>query len=168
MRLARADILVLQSDDVRHVSPACERLAAIEPGTFNIATVYNVVPGVCVGMMYTGPQNRRPLFFLGSVRRSDICAVGGNDEEFVRPGWEDDWLAACLTRGRGLRPVYRADVTGYHQDHPRPDLGADYAAGRALYEAKARAAETGAGPWTAAAGPWPEPINTSAYVPVTI
>lgn len=130
---AVGNVLVLQSDDVVHVtSEALNKLADITPGTFNVATVYNATPvqdsadNFYKRECYTGQKNKRPLFFLGSVLRKDIYAIGGNCEEFTEPGYEDDWLSKCLTRGLGLEPVYRDDVLGYHQDHPRPLLREPY------------------------------------------
>ena len=156
MKRARGDVLVLQSDDVMHQTLDClENLARVRPDTFNIGTVYNQFADGTLGNMYTGLQHPRPLFFLGSVLREDIHKIGGNDEEFTKPGYDDDWLGSCLVNGAGLLPVYRYDVFGGHQDHPRPDTNAAYAEMRALYHRKVADATAGRTPWQASGGPWP-------------
>jgi len=156
MKMAKADVLILQSDDVRHIGPVIEPLSRFREKSFNIATVWNVYPGIGIGDLYTGPSYRRPFFFLGSVQREDIYAIGGNCEDFHAPGWEDDWLGDCLIRGRGLAADFREDVVGYHQDHPRPsDLAIRADVSKALYFDKKAKAEAGVIPWTAATGPWP-------------
>lgn len=164
--LARASILILQSDDVVHESPdAIEQLARIQPGTFNIATVHDSAfsdDGQPVGSRrcYTGVSNERPLFFLGSILREHVYAVGGNDEDFTEPGYEDDWFGDCLIHGLGLQPHYRSDVLGLHQRHPRPPLRHSYRRMSAVWSDKVFLAEHGEGPWTARTGAWPKPNPT--------
>lgn len=120
-RAALGDIVVAQSSDTYHVSTdALERLAFIEPGTFNIATVYALDEGGGITEQLTGARNQRPLFFLGSLLRTDLFAIGGDDEDFTELGCEDDWFADRLGRGRLLKPNYREDIVGRHQWHPRP------------------------------------------------
>ena len=136
---------------------AIERLGQIEPGTFNIATVHNAAfegdRMVRTLSVYTSREDDRPLFFLGILRREDIYAIGGNCEEFNRPGFEDDWFTKCLIYGLGLRPVYREDVVGYHQNHPRPSLHEHYRVMRELFERKLQSAQAGTAPW--GNEPWP-------------
>jgi hypothetical protein len=50
-----------------------------------------------------------------------LYKVGGNDEEFSSPGFEDNWFADCLIHGLGLKAVYDGDIVGWHQSHPRPN-----------------------------------------------
>ena len=91
-----------------------------------------------------------PLFFLGSLWRSDLYKVGGNDEDFVYCS-EDSWFADCLMKGLGLRPVYLGSLIGNHQDHPRPGTSRrpDYH----MYVRKLKAAEQ-TGQYVAKGGPW--------------
>jgi glycosyltransferase involved in cell wall biosynthesis len=162
-RMARGDVLVCQSDDVVHQGETLRPLVdELHEGEFLVATVWNVdADGKVVGMrdwpkitQLTGPLNRRPLLFLGSVWREDMYAVGGNDEEFTEPGREDVWLAQCLINGRHLTPRYTA-VTGHHQDHPRPaDLTSIYRQSAQLYRRKALGAQSGDTPWRGGE-PWP-------------
>lgn len=150
-RAARGEIIIAQSDDVVHETPdAIERLISeLETGRFCIATVWNTDGRDNRLFQYTGNEYQRPLFFLGSLYRSDLYAVGGNDEDFTLPGFEDDWFAVCLQNGRGLRPKYLDGVIGLHQEHARPDLSDAYAKMGALFREKVAAAE-----WCASGGPW--------------
>ena len=159
-RQALGDIILAQSDDVIHSPKAIEGLVnELHPGSFVIARVLNCVaentkPYIDLPV-FTGPDNKRPFFFLGALWRLDLYAVGGNDEEFSTPAYDDDWFADCLIRGRGLTPHY-SRVEGYHQDHPRPFDTIEFVANsRAIYSNKVRAATSGAIPWLASGGPWP-------------
>ncbi|NUQ66111.1 MAG: glycosyltransferase family 2 protein [Pirellulales bacterium] len=161
-RRARGEVVIAQSDDVVHRSPrAVERLVLelAASGEFLIATVHDRDPGRSgthpEPRQYTGPENRRPLFFLGSLWRRDLYAIGGNDEDFAEPGYEDNWFADCLMHGLGLEPRYLPDVIAWHQPHPRPyDLGKVIEPSRLLYQQKCDAARRGAILYRASGGPW--------------
>ena len=105
-------------------------------------------------VVYVSPKRQRPLFFLGSLYRRDLYAVGGNDEEFVGPGYEDDWFAACLIYGRGLWAEYSADIMGRHQYHPHTQQYDEIAQSKALLHRKTVAAQGGAARWCASGGAW--------------
>lgn len=159
-RLARAPIVIAQSDDVYHETPdVIERLATgLQPGEFHIATVWNVrhnEAGEEYGgrELYSGPNDGRPLFFLGSLWRRDIFAVGGNCESFTRPGFEDCYFGKSLIHGLKLKPVFRSDVVGVHQHHRRPPLRRDYNAMREIWAAKITESER-TGIWQSHSGPW--------------
>lgn len=158
-RAARGDVIIAQSDDTIHASAhAIEHLAQIKPGTLNIATVWEMKKNGERGIQYTGEQNPRPFFFLGSLMREDLYAVGGDDEDFQLPGWEDNWLAYRLTRGRGLVPTFLEDVVGHHQWHGRPEERQGIEWGRqmyALYERKKNLANADPELCVAASGAWP-------------
>lgn len=162
---AIGDVIIAQSDDVVHGQPnSVELLGQMEQGKFNIATVYNAeLDGLrCTKTreMYTGPSNCRPLFFLGSLLRAQVCTIGGNCEEFTEPGYEDDWFGKCLMHGLGLQPVFRSDIVAYHQHHVRPPLREPYARMRELFKSKYEAATNGQAKWTG--GPsWPFEQGTS-------
>lgn len=150
-RAATGEIVIAQSDEIVHASDhtICRLVNDLRPGTFCIATVYNVDDSGRRLEIYTGPDHQRPLFFLGSMSRRDLYAVGGNDEEFTMPGYEDDWFGRCLIDGLGLKPNYLEDVVGYHQDHPRPNLVGQYDAMKAVLADKLKA-----GVFCASGGPW--------------
>ena len=156
-REAKGHILVCQSDDTLHLTEdSLERLATCGPRDMLIATVWELGPDGERVSQYTGSENRRPFFFLGAVQKEHLYAVGGDDEDFALPGFEDDWLAARLQRGRGLDVTYRSDIEGAHQWHPRPPVeqGLEWAREmQALYHHKLKtAAETGA--WVSGSGAW--------------
>lgn len=162
-RLAQSEVVICQSDDVEHVGEdTIEKLTLeIRPGAFLVATVINTDwegnPKPCKHpnnptlVNLTGLKNPRPIFFLGSVRREDLYAVGGCEEKFTAPGRDDIYLADCLMKGRGLRPRFLNDVVGHHLHHPRPPgIRADCLPSREVY--RQLAAE---GQWVASGGPWP-------------
>lgn len=167
-RAAHGEIIITQSDEVIHDrADTIERLVNdLEPGEILFASVANAVedPGgtptpahnpvvnVSPRAWYSGHGDYRNLFFLGSLWRRDIFAIGGNDPEFNEPCYEDDWFGDCLTKGLGLHPRYLEDVIGYHQDHPRP--GKDVTKMKRLYESKVARAMAGEIPWCSSAGPW--------------
>lgn len=137
-RLCKGEIIIAQSDEViHHTADTIEKLCYdLKDGEFHIATVYNYKDGKRQ-QIYTGIKNQRPFFFLGSLWRKDLYAVGGNDEEFVEPGYDDDFFAHCLLNGLKLGVKYRGDVVGYHQDHPRPtNLGDMVKVSRELFQKK--------------------------------
>jgi hypothetical protein len=165
-RAAVGDIVICQSDDVIHSADTiCRLMGELRLKEFLIATVWNVdkdllpiglrgfgVRGESIRLL-TGRDNQRPLFFLGSLWRKDLCAIGGNDEDFPTYGKEDAWFADCLTRGLGLKVRY-LDVLGYHQDHARPpDVVSMGKAANEVYRRKVSEAKK-TGSWTAAGGPW--------------
>lgn len=133
-KMARGDVLVLQSSDVVHARPdTVARLVEELPSRgmlFARVVDCHLRPNAFqpdargerrIRVAASPPKYRRPWFFLGSVLRRHICAVGGNSEKFTRPGGEDNYLGDCLTRGLGLRPVYTDEICGYHQIHPESE-----------------------------------------------
>lgn len=156
-RAARGYILVCQSDDTYHVTEdALERLATCGEKEMLIATVWNLNPDGTRERLFTGQALPRPFFFLGSVLRKHLYAVGGDDEEFIHPGFEDDWLGARLIEGQRLVPSWRGDIIGHHQHHDRPPQS-DYdrwvVPMMQLFERKIDSARNG-GSWTASGGAW--------------
>lgn len=160
-RAARGHVIVCQSDDTYHETPdSLDRLVTCHDGEMLIATVWELDEAGQRKTQYTGPENRRPFFFLGSVLRDDLYAVGGDDEDFSDPGFDDDWLAARLVNGRGLTPNFRTDIVGCHQWHARPPTEQAmpwFYEMRALYGSKMLAARA-SGAWVSASGPWEVPI----------
>ena len=69
------------------------------------------------------------------MHKYDFWDIGGNDEDFVSPGFEDKYLGKLIERK--YKVEYRTDVVGLHQDHPRPDdLRKKVEPSRLLYERK--------------------------------
>jgi len=159
-KAARGEVIICQSDDVLHgSSDTIERLVTeLRPKNFNIATVYNTdengkgVPHE--GYLLTGSTCPRPFFFLGSVFRSDLYKVGGNDERYTGPGYDDNAFGNALIYGIGLHPVF-TDVVGYHIDHPRPiNLGALVQPSKKLYEHLLKEQQHGRESWFSKGAPW--------------
>jgi glycosyltransferase involved in cell wall biosynthesis len=161
-KMATGDVIISQSDDVVHVTPDCiERLVNdLTPGHFLMANVINTdeagKPVLSYGITeYIGPSRQKPLFFLGSLFRKDVYAVGGCDEEFmIAPAYEDDWFGDCLIHGLGLIGVYSTAIVGHHLDHPRTTNPINTDPSCQLYKRKLRSARKGETPWCATGGPW--------------
>jgi glycosyltransferase involved in cell wall biosynthesis len=69
----------------------------------------------------------RPFFFIGSMHKDDFWAVGGNNEAFIYPGYEDDYLGnlliALYDKPCGAGATWRDDVVGFHQNHKKRITG---------------------------------------------
>lgn len=166
-RRAKGEVIITQSDDViHHTGNTIEELVnRLKPGTFVLATVVNVdkngnpysdKEGKGFGdylETYVSPRRRRPLFFLGSLYKSDLYAVGGNDEDFVKPAGEDVWFSNCLVYGLGLTPIFLDSVVGRHQAHTHGDPKIAQISVR-LREEKFRKAKKGLVPFCSSGGPW--------------
>jgi glycosyltransferase involved in cell wall biosynthesis len=157
-KAARGEIIVAQSDDTYHETvDALERLADCPARTMQIATVWELAPDGSSKSQYTGSDNPRPFFFLGSLPREDLYAVGGDDEDFAQPGFDDNWLAARLINGRRLVPIFRGDIVGCHQWHERPPEDQAmpwFHRMKALYDEKIKVA-LATEAWVAGSGAWP-------------
>jgi hypothetical protein len=167
-RAARGDVILAQSDEVVHVTPhAIEFLTCnLRPGEVLLAQVdnYHYRNGKPAKFLqqYCGFARQVPYFFLGALWRRDLYAIGGNDEEFVEPCYDDNWFADCLVKGLGLRVRYTGQVEAHHQDHVR-ETG-DHAredVSRKLYAAKIAEAEH-TGHYCSSGGPWPEKPGVSS------
>lgn len=160
--MAQSEILIMQSDDVLHYSPNTieELVAQVEthPESATFATVINVTDAGVPINTYVSPRHRRAFFFLGIIRREHLYAIGGNDEEFTQPGYEDAWLRDCLEHGAHTPFRFISSVVAHHQDHARPAErygGTMLKGGRGLitmhrlYFAKLADARAGRIPWKA-------------------
>ena len=156
-RMASGRVIICQSDDVVHTQDnVVERLVnELESQSFLLATVWNGLTIDDHAMEYSGNGRPRPFFFLGSLLREHLYAVGGNDEEFVEPGFDDDWFACCLLEGLKLRMVISDSIVGWHQHHSRPELEACFLRMREIHTRKYNNAKAGLGDWCASGGPWP-------------
>lgn len=158
-RHAKGEVVIAQSDDVVHEQiDSLQRLSELKQGEMHFATVWNASfsqSGIMMRRLqaYTAKDiNERPLFFLGSIYRKDLFSVGCNDECFSLAGYEDQFLGDCLLR-IPLSPVYRTDVTAYHQDHPRPRLRNYYTQMESVYLTRIAECEH-SGKWCSSSGPW--------------
>jgi glycosyltransferase involved in cell wall biosynthesis len=164
-RLAQGDVVICQSDDIIH-----QELNTIETlvndlrlGEFLLAKVENWqyidgIPNRKI-MEYCGPNARRPYFFLGALWREDLYAVGGCDEEFVEPCYDDNWFADCLMRGRKLQVRYTDSVSGRHQEHGHTnDTHRREYLSKELYQHKVRE-----GNFCSSGGPWEYKLGLVQY-----
>ncbi|KKN02479.1 hypothetical protein LCGC14_1117230 [marine sediment metagenome] len=159
-RAARGKIVIAQSDDIVHITPnTIEYLVkSLRPREFLLAQVKNFkyVDGKPQQFIldYCSPQRQMPYFFLGSLWRSDLYAVGGNDEEFINPCFDDNWFSDCLIKGLGLTPRYTDAVTGYHQSHDHLKTShRNEGISRELYRAKVEKAKK-TGIYISSGGAW--------------
>lgn len=157
-RLAKGKVIIAQSDEVLHITEnATERLVMeLKPGHFLLANVFCLSPKGIVCGEYTGPGRLAPYFFLGSMWREDLYAVGGNDEDFrVSPACEDTWFGECLIYGRRLIPTFSTTITGHHQWHTYVSKPETEGPAREVLRKKHLAATKGLGKWESSGGPWP-------------
>jgi SAM-dependent methyltransferase len=169
-KLAYGDVIIAQSDEVVHVTPDCiDRLVNdLTPSHMLFANVFCRDEKENVCGVFIGPTRKEPFFFLGSLFREDLYAVGGNDEEFiVCPAWEDNWFGDCLTRGRGLVPVYTTHIVAHHLFHEYFSPQDCQGPSKNLYYQKKDAAEKGKIKWEASGGPWPYLANQPYKAPST-
>jgi len=159
-RIARGKIIVAQSDDIVHISPnVIEFLTTdLKSGEFLLAKISNYEytdgkPKTFVAD-YCSPERPLPYFFLGSLWRSDLYAVGGCDEEFIEPCFDDNWFADCLMHGLKLNARYTDFVEGHHQSHThsRESHLREYLS-RNLYRHKVDTAKK-TGVYVSTGGPW--------------
>ena len=160
LRHSSGEIILLQSDDVIHVdhSTIQKLVENLQPKEFLLAQtqdcIYRDGQFIQYRRDYCSPHNPRPFFFLGSIRRSDIWAVGGYDEQFTEVCYDDNWLADCLINGRNLKPRITPEVLAHHQSHGYTEGGrSGEQKSRALYELKVAAA-CQSNIWQSTGGPW--------------
>ena len=163
-RAAMGRVIICQSDDIVHVSHNCIEYLTneLKDGEFLLSRTdnYRYLKGKPAKFIstYCSPQAnfRRPYFFLGSILRSDLYAVGGCDEEFVMPCFDDNWLADCLIKGLRLKPRFTGAVIAHHQRHDyEEDSHVDEIVSHKLYETKCRKASQ-TGNYVSSGGPWTE------------
>lgn len=147
LKLAETPIIIQQSDEVLHVTPNTIKRFATEmrPGHFQIALLYMF--NIEAGTIERHHSFCAPFFYLGAAWRSDIYLIGGYDEDFVTPGYDDHFHADCLIRGINV-PVAYTSIVGLHQQHPVTDR--DWLPAKLVYDRKLRE-----GVFCASGGPWP-------------
>lgn len=168
-RSAKGEVVIAQSDDVMHIGDNCiEKLVGdLIPGHFIIANVFNTDndgvqiphnrdnPGYSPMMVYTGPTNKRPFFFLGSLFRKDLYAVGGNNESYITPGYDDNAFADALIYGLGLDPIFPSDIVGHHLHHVHHVKEKDFIPSEKQYYANYQKIIRGELTWFSQDAPWP-------------
>jgi len=69
----------------------------------------------------TRPPHPPAYWYWMVVRKSNIEAIGGCDEEFMRGICGDDDDFANRMKMRGVIPIFKHEMVGIHQDHSRTD-----------------------------------------------
>lgn len=167
--VARGEVIISQCDDVIHVSEnVVENLVTqLQDGEFLLAKCenweYTNGQPVTYKMDYCSANKRSvPYFFCGAVKREDLYAIGGNDEEFTEVCYDDNWFADCLIKGRGLKPRHSTDILTHHIAHGYPkNSHKNEPISKKLYHDKVVNAKR-TGVWQASSGPWP---FNNCYIP---
>lgn len=123
-RMARGEVIVHQSDDVVHkTEDSLEILHHMtDVGKMVFANVLNVDMDSRETLeTYTGPDRQKNFFFLGAILRSSLVKVGGYDENFISPAYDDDDLSDRLLRS-GVSPEFTTDVVAHHLNHPKGSM----------------------------------------------
>jgi glycosyltransferase involved in cell wall biosynthesis len=141
-KLSKGSIIIQQCEIIHFSDGVINSLTSkVKSKTMHFATVYNAVKtnhGYEKSICYSGNQNPRPFFFLGATTREDLFAVGGYDEDFDLPGYDDNWLADCLIKGRKCTYTFWDDIIGLHLDHERPNLDNSFSLMSKLYSEKVK------------------------------
>lgn len=136
IRAATGDIVILQNAECKHVDPkTIEKLIGLVTGDNAVfARVIATDEDGSPVMTYCGPDNPRPYFFCGAIRREHLIRLRGFDEDFVGAGYDDDDLADRLA-GAGVSFLF-SEILVHHQWHPPAGEYADALEMRALYQQK--------------------------------
>jgi len=136
IKAAQGDIIILQNAECKHVGEHAIRDLSGRV-TWNNAVFAHVTAmnqdgthGIC----YCGPENLRPYFFCGAIRREWLMKLRGFDEDYQGYGYEDDCMADRLRRS-GVTFEF-TDIEVEHQWHEPAGLQGDLSKGEAMYAAK--------------------------------
>lgn len=139
---SKGKVIIQQCEIIHETENTIDKLTSrVSSRTMHFATVFNATINqnrfeklVC----YSGNSNPRPFFFLGATLKEDLFAVGGYDEDFYLPGYDDNWLADCMIKGRKCTYHFWDDIVGLHLDHERPNLDRSYHLMEELYHQKVK------------------------------
>jgi GT2 family glycosyltransferase len=144
IRAATGEVVILQNAECLHVDPrAIAKLSSIVlvPASSSPRAVFARVvalnPDGSETMVYCGPENPRPYFFCGAMRREWFLQLRGFDEDYTGAGYEDDDFAVRLQRA-GCQFLF-TDVAVSHQWHPQAGELSDAPAMQTLYRGKTAA-----------------------------
>jgi glycosyltransferase involved in cell wall biosynthesis len=165
-KACRGDILVCMDDDViPQQDDALESLCRVPKRGLWAATVYDMRPDGTAVLRKHVERGRLILFPMTAVWRKHVYAVGGCDEDFIVPNYEDTWLSMCLKKGRGLRGRFCREVVCHHEWRDRSESaakiegsvsspGSHFLMMRELYSLKVGEGEK-TGIWMSSGGAWP-------------
>ncbi len=145
IRAASGEVVILQNAECEHQSPdtVARLVAAVldAPSSRPAAVFAHVLaldPAGAVQQSYCGPDNQRPYFFCGAIRRELLTRLRGFDEDFRGAGYDDDDLAARLA-GEGVEFCYPDLPLVHHQWHEPAGTYDDAPQMRDLFEQKCAA-----------------------------
>ncbi len=143
IRAAQGDVIILQNAECAHEDPdmIAKLVAMITSSNAVFARVVSMQENGSSGMVYCGPENPRPYFFCGAIRREHLLRLRGFDEDYTGAGYDDDDLALRL-HCAGIEFVY-SDVSVCHQWHPPAGDYSSASAMRQIYEEKCAAMTRG-------------------------
>jgi len=136
IKAAQGKIIILQNAECGHVGMEVikdlTRRVTDSNAVFAHVTAMNR-DGTC-GICYCGPENPRPYFFCGAIRREWLMKLRGFDEDYQGYGYEDNDMADRL-RKSGVTFEF-IDIEVEHQWHEPAGLQGDLSKGEAMYAAK--------------------------------
>lgn len=138
IRAATGDIIIQQNAECKHIgSETISKLVSKVTDTNVVfARVQSLYPDGTGDIIYCGPENPRPYFFCGAIKKAWFEKLRGYDEDFTGYGYEDDDMADRLKRS-GVTWEF-TDVLVHHQWHPKAGHQ-DMTQTAAMFEAKRNA-----------------------------
>lgn len=121
VKACRGEILIQQSDEVVHMDDdMIDFLATVPEDTQYFPRI--VAGWFAEGVLHDkrGGEFNFPskCYYLGSVHRKHVCAIGGYSEDFIDQSWEDTWLSNCLVNFCELGIKINREHLGVHIEHP--------------------------------------------------
>ena len=100
IKAATGDVIIQQNAECKHIDPGTIKKleARVTDTTAVFARVTALTPEGKPDIVYCGPDNARPYFFCGAIKRAWFEKLRGYDEDFVGYGYEDDDMADRLRR----------------------------------------------------------------------
>lgn len=124
-------LLLFEDGTVQHDGMAYARIPSLPPWPFPLHPGKGRIPDP------TLPRWQEVAAATGAclaVRRADLSAVGGLDEELIVADFEDAALCEAL-RARGLKIILRRDIVLYHFERQTPGSDAPWRFGATLANA---------------------------------
>lgn len=161
VKSANGYVIILQSAEVMHTGPVIDgmnQLVGDSPNAYYCARCVSLLPQDAswitenIGDIannnkilkafdyptrgeYVGPTNPKYYFFLAGIKRSTYLQIGGMDEDFDRPGYDDNFFEfSTKMNGLDCRILTEVEWFGLHQHHDRPLEDPGY--GRSLMQMK--------------------------------
>jgi len=136
IRAATGDIVILQNAECKHVGKQVitDLVDRVTDTNCVFTHVMSINQDGSMGICYCGPENPRPYFFCGAIRREWFIKLRGFDEDYTGYGWEDNDMADRLSRS-GVSFEF-TDIEVHHQWHPPAGEQHGMEEGRIMFETK--------------------------------